>query len=110
MRVRTWTTRVNLGSGSSRESRNSPDQRAAITSSRRALAIAKSFVEPFKQILRRLGDDRAGRKYGVGARLSKRREVLRRDDAADDDHRVPEPQLTKRFFQSRDEREMAGGQ
>ena len=84
--------------------------REAFASNRRTLAIAKSFVEPLEQILRGLGDDGAGREYRVRARLAEGNEVLGRDDAADDDHRIIKPQLTESFFQSRHQREVAGGQ
>ena len=67
----------------------------AIASNRRALAIAKSFVEPFEQVLRGLGDDGAGREYRVRARLAEGGEVLGGDDAADDDHRSVKSELVE---------------
>jgi hypothetical protein len=82
----------------------------ATGSGRRALAIAKPIVEPFEELSRGFSNGRAGRKYGVRARFSKRREVLGGDDAADDDHRMVKTELMERCFQSRDEREVAGGQ
>ena len=82
----------------------------ATGSGRRALPIAKPFVEPLEEISRGFSNGRAGRKYGVRARFSKRREVLGGDDAADDDHRIIKTELMERCLQSRDEREVAGGQ
>ena len=59
--------------------------------------------------MRGLGDDGAGREYRVRARPAEGCEVLGRDDAADDDHRSVKTELTKRCFQSRDERKVACG-
>src|ERR1700733_2566163 len=43
------------------ETRAARAERRAFASNRRALAIAKSFVEPVEQVPRGLGDDGAGR-------------------------------------------------
>ena len=74
---------------------------------RGALAVAQPFVEPFDQALRGLGDHRPGREDRVDAGFAQRREILLRNDAADDDHRLAHPGLAERALQRRRQREMA---
>ena len=87
----------------------SADERAAFALRRSALAVTKSLVEPFEQVLRGLGNDGAGWKYRISAGLAQSCEVLGRDDAADDDHRIFKTELAERTFQRRHQGEVAGG-
>src|SRR6202167_351795 len=90
--------------------RKRTDQRASCALRGRALAVTMSVGELLHETLRGLGNDAPGRKNRVGAGVAQRRKVLRRDDAADGDHRLVKTELAEGLFQRRDEREVAGGE
>src|SRR4249919_11461 len=84
------------------------EARGHLASLRGLFAMPESLVELFQQFFRSLGDHRARRKDRFRAGLHERVIILRRHDAADDDHDIVAALFLELGLQLRHQRQMSG--
>src|SRR3954470_4532097 len=72
--------------------------------------VSEPLVQLGDELLRRLGDDGSGREDGGGAGGVERLEILRRHDAADDDHDVVAAVALQLRLELRHEGQVGGGE
>src|SRR4051794_18831803 len=87
-----------------------PQKRAGASLRGRPRPVSEPLVQLGDELLRRLGNDRAGREDGGGAGRIERLEVLRRHDAADDDHDVVAGVALELRLELRHEGQVGGGE
>ena len=76
----------------------------------RSLRVPQRVVQLSQQTFCRLADHRSGREDRGRPRGVERIEIVRRDDAADDDHDIVAPKLAELGLQLRHQSKMSGGQ